>query len=127
MPVDGPFLEIIRWLLHPIWTLLPSFGVIIPNAIGYIAISKRYLAIEADVFSVLTSRPEYYHFDPRARPTVTCNCRRARLSPPFDTHMQCFPFRTCVACVLAERSRSATQVLGYRAYDGCRCPLSPSP
>eukprot|EP00965_Chrysotila_dentata_P043303 1439376-Pleurochrysis_carterae.AAC.5 len=31
---------------------------------------------------------------------------------------------TGVACVVAQRLRSAPQALGYRAHDGCRCPVS---
>eukprot|EP00965_Chrysotila_dentata_P153775 5083419-Pleurochrysis_carterae.AAC.10 len=38
--------------------------------------------------------------------------------------MHSFPFWTRVACVLAERSRSAPQALGYLNHDGCCCPLS---
>eukprot|EP00965_Chrysotila_dentata_P133024 4398632-Pleurochrysis_carterae.AAC.1 len=34
------------------------------------------------------------------------------------------PFLRRIACVLAERSRSALQALGYRARDGRLCPLS---
>eukprot|EP00965_Chrysotila_dentata_P209620 6185401-Pleurochrysis_carterae.AAC.1 len=73
------------------------------------------IAIEADYVAFFFSRPKYYHFDPRARPTVTCNCHRARLSPQFGTRMHCFPFWTCVACVLAECSRSASPVAEHRA------------
>eukprot|EP00965_Chrysotila_dentata_P207332 6184040-Pleurochrysis_carterae.AAC.2 len=38
--------------------------------------------------------------------------------------MHSLPFQTCVACILAELSRSAPQALGTRAHDGRRCPLS---
>eukprot|EP00965_Chrysotila_dentata_P262464 6214571-Pleurochrysis_carterae.AAC.6 len=34
------------------------------------------------------------------------------------------PNCTCIARVLAERSRSAPQALGILAHDGRRCPLS---
>eukprot|EP00965_Chrysotila_dentata_P154705 5111794-Pleurochrysis_carterae.AAC.1 len=46
-----------RWLLYPIWTLLPSFGVVTPNAIGYNAMISD-VAMEADYIS---------HFDLESR------------------------------------------------------------
>eukprot|EP00965_Chrysotila_dentata_P196328 6177511-Pleurochrysis_carterae.AAC.4 len=40
--------------------------------------------------------------------------------------MHSLPFWTCVACTLAERSRSAPQALGILTRDGCRRSSSPA-
>eukprot|EP00965_Chrysotila_dentata_P215396 6188753-Pleurochrysis_carterae.AAC.1 len=41
--------------------------------------------------------------------------------------MHSFTNCICIACVLAERSRSAPQALGYRARNGRCCPVSAPP
>eukprot|EP00965_Chrysotila_dentata_P047535 1576467-Pleurochrysis_carterae.AAC.1 len=48
-----------------------------PIAIGYIAISERDRD-RGQLSSVLRTIPNNWQFDPRARPTLTSNCHRAR-------------------------------------------------
>eukprot|EP00965_Chrysotila_dentata_P121532 4017843-Pleurochrysis_carterae.AAC.1 len=42
----------------------------------------------------------------------------------FRTHMNGFPILHCIACILAERSRSASQALGYSLVMDAAAPWS---
>eukprot|EP00965_Chrysotila_dentata_P127593 4219535-Pleurochrysis_carterae.AAC.1 len=71
---------------------------------------------QAHILTISFSRPSIYHsdleadelpFDPRA-PCISCFCCRA---PHFIARMHSFQICSCIACVHAERSRSAPQAL----------------
>eukprot|EP00965_Chrysotila_dentata_P254360 6211843-Pleurochrysis_carterae.AAC.1 len=86
--------------------LLPLTQLVISRYPSDIAIEADYLAfdLETRTLPVRPSRaPDSY--------LQTVVARGFHLQ--IGTHMHSLPFWTRVACVLAERSRSAPQVLGY--------------
>eukprot|EP00965_Chrysotila_dentata_P218758 6190751-Pleurochrysis_carterae.AAC.4 len=65
------------------------------------------------VFSVLTSRPNNYHFDSLSRQTDAYKLSsRAPFICNLTEYLHSLPSCNRIACVLAERSHSAPQALG---------------
>eukprot|EP00965_Chrysotila_dentata_P199540 6179448-Pleurochrysis_carterae.AAC.1 len=81
--------------------------------LAQLAISQRpsNIAIESD-YLAFWPRDQTITLSTLARARqILINCRRARLSFAIDTHMHGLPFSSRIACILAERSRSAFQAL----------------
>eukprot|EP00965_Chrysotila_dentata_P257102 6212768-Pleurochrysis_carterae.AAC.1 len=80
------------------------------------------------LFSVLTSRPEYYHFDSLARPTVTYKLSARAFALSFANWYSQAQFPKVIAVASHAYLRSAFAPLPRLsdtfARDGCRCPLS---
>eukprot|EP00965_Chrysotila_dentata_P245417 6206546-Pleurochrysis_carterae.AAC.4 len=77
--------------MYPIWTVLPHLALL-PSTQSVLSRYPSDVAIEADYLAVCPREPNITILTlARARPTVTCNCRRVRRSPQFETHMHSSP------------------------------------